>query len=153
MKWFIKAVKQYADFSGRARRKEFWMFILFFIIFGYGTVYLDMKLGTTFNILNGSSHSYEQKINDGAFSFTYSKGSSHYYGQKIGGGAISFIYCMALLVPYCAVGVRRLHDIGKSGFYYFAALVPVVGWIILLVWFLKDGQSGENEYGLNPKTS
>ena len=127
MKWFIKCIEQYADFNGRARRKEFWMFTLFFLIFGWGTNFLDMKLGTSFNLLP--------------------------LGQKIGGGAISFIYCMALFVPYCAVGVRRLHDIGKSGFYYFAALIPVIGWIILLVWFLKDSQSGENEYGLNPKTS
>jgi len=132
MKWFIKCVKQYADFNSRARRKEFWMFTLFFLIFGWGVNYLDIKLGTSFNVLSGYGH---------------------YHGQKIGGGAISFIYCMALFVPYCAVGVRRLHDIGKSGFYYFVALVPVIGWIILLVWFCNDSQSGENEYGLNPKTS
>jgi uncharacterized membrane protein YhaH (DUF805 family) len=132
MKWFIKVLKQYADFNGRARRKEFWMFTLFFMIFGYCTVYIDMKLGTTFNILGSSGH---------------------YYGQKIGGGAISFIYCMALIVPYVAVGIRRLHDIGKSGFYYFIGLVPIIGWIILLVWFCRDTQVGDNEYGLNPKAS
>ena len=132
MKWFIKVLKQYADFSGRARRKEFWMFALFFMIFAYGTIVLDMKLGTTFK---PTSEYY----------------FGHFRGNYVGGGAISFIYCMALIVPYVAVGVRRLHDIGKSGWYYFAALVPVIGWIILLVWFCKDGQVGENEYGLNPK--
>ncbi len=63
------------------------------------------------------------------------------------GGLIS----LALLVPGLAVAWRRLHDIGKSGGWYFIGLIPVVGWILLIVWFCKEGEPGENLYGEDPK--
>ena len=125
MNWYLKVIKHYADFSGRARRKEYWMFALFNVIFVVGAMLTDKMLGTTF------------KIN----------------GVDVGYGWIYTVYCLAILLPSLAVCVRRLHDIGKSGFYYFIWLIPVIGWIILIVWFCKDSQSGENEYGLNPKES
>jgi uncharacterized membrane protein YhaH (DUF805 family) len=127
MKWFIKALKQYADFSGRARRKEYWMFFLFYMIFGAVEMILDKTLGTTYRI---------------TFSFS---------GQSLEYGWIYQIYTMATIVPCLAVGVRRLHDIGKSGWNYLLGLIPLVGAIILLVWACKEGQWGENKWGLNPK--
>jgi uncharacterized membrane protein YhaH (DUF805 family) len=50
-----------------------------------------------------------------------------------------------------AVGARRLHDIGKSGWWLLISLIPVIGWILLLIFFVKDGQPGVNQWGSNPK--
>lgn len=54
---------------------------------------------------------------------------------------------LALLLPSLGLCVRRLHDIGKSGWWIFISLIPIVGWIILLVWYCKDSQMAPNEYG------
>ena len=123
MNWYIKVMKQYADFSGRARRKELWMFILFNMIFAVLAMVLDNLLGTTFEL----------------------------FGQSLGYGWLYMVYCLAIFLPSLAVGVRRLHDIGKSGWSYLIGLIPLVGGIILLVWFCKDSQSSENKWGVNPK--
>ncbi len=58
---------------------------------------------------------------------------------------------LALLVPYLAAGARRLHDTGRSGWWQLLWLIPIVGWIILIVWFATDGKPGENKYGPSPK--
>ena len=123
MNWYLKVLRQYVDFSGRARRKEFWMFNLFSMIFIIVAMVLDRVLGTTFNL----------------------------YGQSLGYGWFYLIYCLAVFIPGLAVAVRRLHDIGKSGWNYFIGLIPLVGAIILLVWLCKDSQVGENKWGVNPK--
>jgi uncharacterized membrane protein YhaH (DUF805 family) len=64
---------------------------------------------------------------------------------------VSYIVSLALLVPGIAVAWRRLHDIGKKGTWYFLSLIPVVGWIILIVWFCQEGVRGDNEFGPDPK--
>jgi uncharacterized membrane protein YhaH (DUF805 family) len=61
-------------------------------------------------------------------------------------------YLLAIIIPSIAVLVRRLHDIGKSGWMYFVGLIPLVGGIWLLVLLCTDSQVGDNEYGANPKT-
>jgi len=123
MNWYLKVLKQYADFSGRARRKEYWMFTLFALIFFIVAAILDNVLGTTFKI----------------------------QGQSLGYGWLYLILGIATILPALAVAVRRLHDVGKSGWWYFIAFIPIVGGIILLVWFCTDSQAGENEWGANPK--
>jgi len=123
MEWFIKCLKQYADFNGRARRKEYWMFTLFVVIFFIVAAILDNLLGTTFKFA-GVSAPY---------------------------GWIYLLFAFAMILPSLAVVVRRLHDIGKSGWYYFLVFIPVVGGIILLIWYCKNSQPGENQYGPNPK--
>ena len=62
-----------------------------------------------------------------------------------------WIVSLALLVPSLAVCVRRLHDIGKSGWWYLVGFIPYIGVIILFVFFVKDSQPGENKWGANPK--
>ena len=57
---------------------------------------------------------------------------------------------LALLLPGLGLCVRRLHDIGKSGWWLFIALIPIIGWIILVVWYCKDSQMQPNEYGPVP---
>lgn len=119
MKWYLQVVRKYAVFQGRARRKEYWMFILFNLIFGLIAVILDNILGITI--------------------------------EDIGYGPIYLIYMLAVVIPSLAVMVRRLHDLGKSGWWVFISLVPLIGSIWLLVLMATDGQPGENQYGPNPK--
>ncbi|MDE6018366.1 MAG: DUF805 domain-containing protein [Muribaculaceae bacterium] len=78
--------------------------------------------------------------------------------------AISIVFCwsqnamniitglvnLALLLPSLGLAVRRLHDIDKSGWWIFISLIPVVGWILLIVWYCKDSQMEANEYGPVP---
>lgn len=65
--------------------------------------------------------------------------------------AISGLYSLAVLLPSLAVCWRRLHDIGKSGAWWLLVFVPLVGALILVIWFAKDTQPGENQYGPDPK--
>ncbi len=119
MNWYLKVLKQYADFSGRARRKEYWMFVLFNLIFALIAMFLDYLIGSSF----------------GGFGY----------------GIFYMLYTLAVLIPGLAVAVRRLHDIGKSGWWLLIALIPLVGPIWLLVLLVTDSQPGDNEYGPNPK--
>ena len=119
MKWYLKCLSQYADFSGRARRKEYWMFFLFNIIFALVLGFIDGLLGT--------------------------------FSAETGWGLLGGIYTLALLIPGIAVCVRRLHDVGKSGLYYLLIFIPLIGAIILLVWFCTEGEHGSNGWGEDPK--
>jgi len=132
MNWYLKVLKQYAVFKGRARRKEFWMFTLFYIIFYIAVAILDKVLGTTFNY-------DERSIRDILISLL------------TGDGWLQGIYYWATFVPALAVSFRRLHDIGKSGWWNLLVFIPLVGWIILIVWCCRDSQAAENKYGANPK--
>ena len=64
---------------------------------------------------------------------------------------LASLYSLAVFLPALAVTWRRLHDVGKSGANYFWVLLPVIGWIMLIVWLCRDSQPGENQYGPNPK--
>ena len=66
-------------------------------------------------------------------------------------GILALIYALALLIPSIAVSVRRLHDIGKSGWFILIALIPAIGAIILLIFMVTDSNPGDNQYGPNPK--
>ena len=118
MNWYIEVLKKYAVFSGRARRKEFWMFVLFNIIISIVLGLIERLLGL---------------------------------GSGDGAGVLSIIYSLAVLLPSLGVSVRRLHDIDKTGWWLLIALIPLIGAIVLLIFFVKDSQAGENQYGLNPK--
>ena len=65
-------------------------------------------------------------------------------------GLFDGIYLLAVLIPSLAVEVRRLHDIGKSGWWLLLGLIPLIGPIVLIVWFATDSK-GDNQYGPNPK--
>ncbi len=123
MKWYIKVLKQYAEFEGRARRKEFWMFSLihFLIIMALQTV--------TFMIAGMNPES----------------GVGVFLMGLLG------LYSLAVFIPSLAVSVRRLHDTGRSGWWLLISLVPVIGAIALIVFYVQDSQPGANQYGENPK--
>lgn len=67
------------------------------------------------------------------------------------GTVISYLYSLAVLVPSLAVGARRLHDTGRTGWWLLIDLVPIVGQIVLIYFFVLDSQPGANQYGPNPK--
>lgn len=64
---------------------------------------------------------------------------------------VSVVYDLAIIIPSIALWVRRLHDIGRCGWWYLLALIPVVGVIVLLVWACREGDHGPNAYGPDPK--
>jgi uncharacterized membrane protein YhaH (DUF805 family) len=66
---------------------------------------------------------------------------------------LSSIFSLAVLVPSIAVSVRRLHDIDRTGWWVLIGLVPLVGWIVLLVFHVQDGTPGPNRFGPDPKST
>ncbi|MCA9364239.1 DUF805 domain-containing protein [Candidatus Kaiserbacteria bacterium] len=66
-------------------------------------------------------------------------------------GLINLVVSLALILPSFAIGARRLHDIGKSGWWQFLWIIPIIGWIILLVWFARKSSPTENKYGPVPQ--
>ncbi|MEO2279481.1 DUF805 domain-containing protein [Pseudoalteromonas pernae] len=112
MEYFTDALKRYADFTGRTRRKGYWMFILFYLIFAIVATVIDMVLGTMF---------------------------------------VGTVYSLALLIPSLAIGARRLHDTGRSGWWQLLYFLPLIGFIVLIIFFVQDSQDGDNDHGPNPK--
>jgi len=126
MEWYLKVMMEnFSNFSGRARRKEFWMWYLFYVIVLIVAMILDGVLGTGFEISYGVTTPY---------------------------GWIYIIAALAHVIPGLAVSVRRLHDLGKSGWFMFISLIPIIGGIWLLVLMCTDGDSSENAYGPSPKS-
>jgi uncharacterized membrane protein YhaH (DUF805 family) len=105
MNYYISVLKNYAKFSGRARRSEFWYFTLFNTIITYALVYIGYSINSPF---------------------------------------LSTIYSLAVLIPSLAVGVRRMHDVDKSGWFF---IIPLYN----LILACTDGTPGPNEYGDDPK--
>ena len=123
---FLEVIRKYADFNGRARRKEYWMFALFVFVIYIG---LAIAGGLLTAIIAKTSHGM------GGLVFL----------------APAYLFILAMLIPSLAVAVRRLHDTGKSGWFLLIGLIPFIGSIILLVFYCMDSQPGPNEYGPNPK--
>jgi len=115
MSWYLAVLKKYAEFSGRARRTEYWMFLLVSFIISLVIQFVEYILGSS--------------------------------------GILGAVYGLAVLLPSLAVSVRRLHDIGRSGWWLLIGLVPVVGVIVLIVFAVQDSQPGANAYGPNPKAA
>ena len=71
----------------------------------------------------------------------------------VGMGLIGGLVALGHLIPSITVGVRRLHDIGRSGWFLLVGLIPLIGWIILLYWAVQEGDPQDNAYGSNPKAA
>ena len=113
MNRYLGCWKKYAEFSGRARRQEFWMFFLFNFLAFFALGIVDVLLGTSC--------------------------------------ALCGLYNLAAIIPGLAVIVRRLHDTDHSGWWYWIGLIPLIGFIVLLVFLCSDSKPGENRFGANPK--
>jgi uncharacterized membrane protein YhaH (DUF805 family) len=72
--------------------------------------------------------------------------------EEMGVGLLSGIYTLAAIIPSIGVSIRRLHDIGRTGWWILIGFVPLIGSIVLLVFALLDSQPGDNQYGPNPKS-
>ena len=125
MEWMLRPLKRYAEFSGRSRRKEYWMFTLGIII-----VYLVLALVMGIGFM----------------------GSDAGGGLLSGAGAVVFIlFALAVFIPGLAVQVRRFHDIDKSGWFVLLNFIPYIGAIIVLVMMCLEGTKGPNRFGPDPK--
>ena len=118
----------YINFKGRARRKEYWMFTLVYVIILMGCTALDNMLGTVFMMDGGA------------------------LGEISMGYGWAYTICgLVHLLPGLSVVVRRLHDVGKSGWFYLIFLLPIIGVIWLLVLYCTEGQKQDNKWGPDPK--
>jgi uncharacterized membrane protein YhaH (DUF805 family) len=120
LQWVMRALQQYAVFRGRARRSEFWWFVAFQFLVVIAAAIVFGIVGSIF----GAASNFAQ--------LGYS------------------LVALSLFVPALAVAVRRLHDSGKSGWWYLIAFVPLGG-IVLLIFLCQDSQPSQNEWGPNPK--
>ncbi|WP_329199957.1 MULTISPECIES: DUF805 domain-containing protein [unclassified Streptomyces] len=113
MHYYTDVLKRYADFDGRARRQEYWMFVLW-----------NIPVVVVLMVIDFALDSYP---------------------------VITWIYTLAVFLPSLGVSVRRLHDTGKSGWWYLISLVPFIGGIWMLILMATEGHRGANEYGQDPK--
>lgn len=111
---------KYATFEGRASRSEFWYFVLFLVIVNIILNIVDISvLGTTMHTEQGDI------------------------------GIISSLFSLAMLLPNLAVAARRLHDVGRTGWWLLLVLTGI-GALVLLFWYVSRGQDGPNDYGPVP---
>ena len=131
MDWMLMPLRRYADFSGRSRRKEYWMFNLFILIV-YSVLIGIFLTGFNFAAMNAGG---DPQI------------------SVIGWIAMILlgIFALGIIIPTLAVIVRRLHDQDKSGWFILIQFIPYVGAIVLLVFMCLDGTKGENRFGSDPK--
>lgn len=115
--WWYKVVfKNFANFDGRARRKEYWLFVLVNLIISFILGFIDGLAGLSIGPVEN------------------------------GNGILGTISSLIFLIPSIAVGVRRMHDVGKSGWYL---LIPIYN----LILACTEGENGKNQYGNDPKSN
>ena len=129
MNWHLHALKHCFDFSGRARRKEYWYFLLVW-------VFVCIVLQFVLNVL--------EVLSDPS-------SSGWLEGLQLVLGTFTLVYFMAAFVASVSVAVRRLHDTGRSGWWCLITLVPLLGFLIFLLFVTEDGERGANRYGPSPK--
>ena len=126
MNWYLEVIKNnYANFSGRARRKEYWMFTL------VNTIIITVLYAILMSSID---------MNTGEISSL---------GSIV--GIIIGIYSLAIIVPSLAVTIRRFHDQDKSGWMFLLAFIPAVGGLIVFVFMCLEGTKGDNRFGPDPK--
>lgn len=128
MEYMLMPLKRYFDFSGRSRRKEYWMFFLFYLAVYIVAGILDVQLG--FATTTSTS-----EFGDGTASASF----------NMQGGILTTIVALAFLIPNIALAVRRMHDNDKSGWWI---LVPIYN--LIVIWFM-EGTRGPNRFGPDPK--
>ncbi|NGM48240.1 DUF805 domain-containing protein [Caulobacter sp. 602-2] len=124
MSLMFEPLRKYAQFSGRARRSEYWLFALF-------TFAVSMVI-TILRIATGGFDSLE----NGGFDAL---------------SLVNLAFSLAMLVPSLAVSFRRLHDTDRSAWWILIGLIPLIGAIVLLVFYLLPGTTGPNKFGADPK--
>ncbi|MBA3879340.1 MAG: DUF805 domain-containing protein [Sphingobium sp.] len=128
MEWMILPLKRYADFQGRSRRLEYWMFTL-------GGTILALLLVVPFFVFTD---------------FGGNRGGDPGAGSIILLAVLSAFY-ISIIIPSLAVQVRRFHDQDKSGWFILLGFIPYIGGLILLVFMCLEGTHGPNRFGPDPK--
>lgn len=153
LEWMLMPLKRYADFSGRSRRKEFWLFQLLNLIV------IAVFFGPIYRVMIGNMMAQATMGQDGTFAGAASSGFQ--FGDHpiaVAFGAIGLIWVLFVFIPSLALIVRRLHDRDMSGWWYLGfvvlAMIPLVGLvasIAFLVVMCLDGTQGTNRFGADPK--
>ena len=127
MKWMILPLLRYADFSGRSRRLEYWVFTLLITIMIFGFIFLMLAL-------SGQEYQSEDPL-------------------PLAGVWIALLVLLGIgiFIPSLAVQVRRLHDQDRSGWWILLGFIPYIGGLIMLIFMLIPGTRGPNDYGPDPK--
>lgn len=119
MDWYLNVLKNYFGFGGRARRKEYWMFVLVNIIFTFVLGILDRMFGW----------------------------------ERAGGeGILTTIYGVLVFIPWWAVQFRRLHDTDRSAWWLLVLLIPIVGWLVIIIFNCQNGTQGVTASGPIPNS-
>ena len=132
MKWFIKCIKNYTLFKGRASRTEFWYFILYWSIFYVIIIAVDRVLG--FNVINLKTLPFSEYIP-----------LANLFEEV---GLLTVIYRPLTILPSLAVISRRLHDINRSGWWCLMCVTPLI--VILIIFLCKKSDENENQFGPKP---
>ncbi len=133
MHWMTLPLRRYADFSGRSRRKEYWMFHLFNLL-------VAAAIWTLIGIVMLAM--YNADASEDVMMTIF-----------VPLAALHFFFALFLIVPGLAVTVRRLHDQDKSGWAILVALIPGIGGLVLLVFMILEGTRGPNRFGPDPLES
>lgn len=126
MHWMLMPLRRYAEFTGRSRRKEFWLWALFITIINGALVTLGF-MGAESRLFSS-----EEEL-------------TLYFACTVG------LLSLLILIPNLALVVRRLHDTDRSGWNILWGLVPFVGGLILLFFYVSEGTQGPNRFGPDPK--
>jgi len=136
--YFLDVVtKKHFQFSGRATRSEFWYFVLFSMILSFTIAFIGEMLGILYMV------SFDMPS-------VSETGEVINIVQNIPINILQMVFGLLMFFPSLAVGVRRLHDIGKSGWWYLIVLIPLIGILVLLAFFVMGSQEGDNYYGEYP---
>ena len=127
MDWMLMPLRRYAEFSGRSRRKEYWMFALLNLL-------VSVFIGLVALLLYTLDWSEEAMMT--------------VMGPLMVAGVI---YSLIAFIPGIAVTIRRLHDTDRSGWNILWGLVPVIGTFMLLYFYVSEGTPGSNRFGADPK--
>ncbi len=121
MNSYMDAMRRYVDFSGRSGRKDYWIYVLVYLIIYIVATVID---STVFGLHMGPAGHMSPNI-----------------------GILSGIVALVHLIPGIAVSVRRLHDTDRSGWWLLIVFVPFIGWIWLIVLYCFAGTPGSNRFG------
>jgi hypothetical protein len=121
MQWLKEVTAKYATFRGRARRREYWRFILYYLLAYVLLLGIDAVTGT--------------------------------FDMETQLGLLSGLFLLFMVIPSIAVAARRLHDTERSGWWLLLALLPLIGQLVLLFFFIQEGDEGSNDYGPDPKSA
>jgi uncharacterized membrane protein YhaH (DUF805 family) len=139
MHYYFRALKKYADFKGRARRKEFWFFMLWSTIIYFVLGIIDAIGGFQVVLYTFPAPTINTET-----------GTETTQLPPFQLGILWMLYCIAIIIPTIAISVRRLHDINRTGWLYLLILVCFLGSLALIVLYIIPGTKGENKYGPDP---